>query len=432
LTRMGIYELVEKFAVEFQVDHEIAFASLLAGFAHSLGGAFEIDSSLGVVRPPFSLLVVTPESDAVWSRIPLRFLVDDFESTMRAFANVNLPPEKDFDPDSEQTPKHPIAEMIARRTETAKAVYGSKVAERIATPSLVAPFPRLPFDHHVLLTNPPAGLDRAWRTLSADEKIRLEQALSSNAPMPPRPGEESSAAPTFYWQVDGDEVRRFLERNPWFAGMPFLMLESPTPGAATLGVSGGCASEIERRCFELFIMRHRAMLRPNTFTVHAGTFQPLRDFLAAAQAWESRASAPSPVRPARVAESALRFALLLTVLDKKPEPDQAAALMGLELAKRLHIRHLMTLAKFLPVALSEAPNVDGLSERERVVYFRVCERPGLTPSKLSRSFRRMNKAERDQLLAALVERRLIRFEGGRICREEPQPSGHRQEVPLPR
>jgi len=106
--------------------------------------------------------------------------------------------------------------------------------------------------------------------------------------------------------------------------------------------------------------------------------------------------------------------------------------MGLELTKRLHIRHLKTLAKFLPGPLSEVPNVDGLSERERAVYFRICERPGLTPSTLSRSFRRMNKAERDQLLAALVERRLIRFEGGRIYREEPQPSGHRQEVPLPR
>jgi len=98
------------------------------------------------------LLLVTPESDAVWSWVPNRFLVDDFENTMRAFADVNLPPKKEPDPDSEQTPEHPIAEMIARSTETAKAVYGSKVAERIATPSLVAPFPRLPFDHHVLLT----------------------------------------------------------------------------------------------------------------------------------------------------------------------------------------------------------------------------------------------------------------------------------------
>jgi len=49
---LGVYELVEKFAGEFYIDPETAFASLLAGFDHSLGGAFEIDSSLGVVRPP--------------------------------------------------------------------------------------------------------------------------------------------------------------------------------------------------------------------------------------------------------------------------------------------------------------------------------------------------------------------------------------------
>ena len=40
---LGIYELVDQFATEFQIDHEIAFASLLAGFSHSIGGAFEID-----------------------------------------------------------------------------------------------------------------------------------------------------------------------------------------------------------------------------------------------------------------------------------------------------------------------------------------------------------------------------------------------------
>lgn len=30
-----------------------------------------------------------------------------------------------------------------------------------------------------------------------------------------------------FWQVDHHEARRFIEQNPWFAGMPFLMLESP-------------------------------------------------------------------------------------------------------------------------------------------------------------------------------------------------------------
>ena len=95
--------------------------------------------------------------------------------------------------------------------------------------------------------------------------------------MPPRAGEVSGAAPSFFWQVDHHEARRFIEQNPWFAGMPFLMLESATPGAARLEVDGMSPGEIHRRCFELFVMRHCAMRRPTTFSVRDdATFRPLR------------------------------------------------------------------------------------------------------------------------------------------------------------
>ncbi|MCB1092866.1 MAG: hypothetical protein KDL87_15120, partial [Verrucomicrobiae bacterium] len=158
---LGVFEVVDRFANEFQVDQEIAFASLLAGFAHSVGGAFELDSALGIARPPFSLLLVTPESDAIWPRIPIRFLVDDFENTMRAFASANFPKNLDADSDSEAPPETSEVAQIARTVETAKGVYADKVSERITSSSLVAPFPRVPFDHHTLLTTPPSGLRRA-------------------------------------------------------------------------------------------------------------------------------------------------------------------------------------------------------------------------------------------------------------------------------
>jgi len=158
----------------------------------------------------------------------------------------------------------------------------------------------------------------------------------------------------------------------------------------------------------------------------------LRKFLTKAQAWETKFETPSLARPARVAEHALRFALLFTILDKKPEPDEAALFMGLELAKRLHIRHLKTLTKFLPIAPSEVPNTEGLSDMERRVYFRVCERPGLSPSKLGRSFRGMRKLERDQLIATLIGRRLVALRDGKVYREEYQRPDHDRDVPLPR
>ncbi len=429
---LGCYELVDRFAREFGIDHEVAFASVLAGFSHSIGGAFEIDSALGVLRPPFSLLLVTPESDAIWPRIPTRFLVDDFENTMRSFSKVNLHQQAEQGDGEDDKPCHPDAERIANTVETAKAVYADKVTERITTPSLEMPFPRVPFDHHVLLTTPSAGLCRAFRQLSPGNKIRLEHALSSGTPLRPRAGEESCAAPSFYWQVAQGEARRFLEENPWFVGLPFLVLESDSPGVAALAPDGGSTAEIQRRCLELFVMRHQAMRRPNTFSVEARAFQPVHEFLTAAQQWQNRSAEPSPIRPAKVVEMALRFALLFTVLDKKPEPDQAAALFGLELAKRLYVRHLKTLGKLFPVPPSQLPDMDGLSERELAVFLRICERPGLTPSELSRSFRRLRQAERDQVLATLMGRELIELKDGKLYRKMlPGRDTDNQDVSLP-
>lgn len=425
---LGIFELVDRFANEYQVEHEIAFVSLLAGFGHSIGGAFEINGALGKIRPPFSLLLVTPETDAIWSRIPTRFLVDDFEATMRAFSNVNIPRDKRPEKDAEAAPSHPETDGFAQAVETAKSVYADRVAERITTSSLTAPFLREPFDHHVLLTAPPTGLSRAFRLLSPDERFRLEQALCSSKPMPPKTGEVSGGAPSFFWQVDRHEARRFIEQNPWFAGMPFLMLESATPGVARLEVESKSAGEIHRRCFELFVMRHGAMRRPTTFSVRDdATFRSLRKFLTKAQAWETKFETPSMARPARVAEQALRFALLLTILDKKSEPDEAAVFMGLELAKRLYIRHLKTLSKFLPIAPNEVPNTEGLSDLETRVYLRVCERPGLSPSELGRSFRSMRKVERDQLLATLMGRRLVALKDGGLYQAGTQQEQSAQE-----
>lgn len=429
---LGIFELVDRFANEFQIEHELGFASLLAGFAHSVGGAFELESSLGLIRPPFSLLLVTPETDAIWSRIPTRFLVDDFESTMRAFAKINLPKKTDPDKGEETTDEDSNTQRIARTVETAQAVYADKVSERITCSSLVAPFPRVPFDHHALLTTPATGLRRSLQRLSPEEKFRLEQALSSSKPVSPRAGEESGAAPSFYWQVNQHEAPQLVEQNPWFVVMPFLMLESAAPGTSTLEVKTKCVSEIHRRCLDLFVMRHQAMRRPNTFTVNDRIFQPFREFLTEAQRWQMEFGMPTSVRPARVAEMALRFTLLFTILDQKREPDHAAALMGLELAKRLYIRHLKTVAKYLPLAPAEMPDTNGLSDRESAIYIRICERPGLSRSELGRSFNRLRQAERDRALTSLMRRNLVELKDRKLFRQEVRRTNNpTQEVPMP-
>ena len=173
------------------------------------------------------------------------------------------------------------------------------------------------------------------------------------------------------------------------------------------------------------------MRRTRVFSANTRPFVVVREFLAVAQRWENGSPTPSPVAPGRVAQMALRLALLLTVLDGKPEPDQVAAFMGLELAKRLHIRHLRTLAKFLPIPPSEVSITEGLTDWERKIFFRICDQPGLSASELGRTFQRLRKPERDEALTGLLRRGLVGLRDGKLYREEPRRHHLNPDVPLP-
>lgn len=414
---LAISELVDAFAGEFHIDYELALATLLAGAAHALGGAVRIDTTLGSVEPPFSLLVVTPERDPVWARIPVRFLIDEFGPAMRAFARTAEIAEKS---NAGTGTRDGTGGKDAKpdQGEVARKMYADRVSERITTGSLVPPYPRLPFDHHVLLVNPPNGLVRAFRQLEVGDRFRLESALSSDRPLPVAAGAPPAAVPSFYWTIPRHDASKLLGENPWLAGLPFLMLESDAPGGVTLDPNRGCVGAIFRQHFDLFVQRHNAMGAGRCYSAGARCFDPVREFLGQAQAWEAGADRKSKISARAVAQLALRLTLLFTVLDGKTEPDHIAADCGLTVARQLFGRHCRTLATYAPApALAKptpapTPDMSGLDNRERAVFLRICERPGITGPELSRSFTWLRKDERDRILVELVGRNLVRLEKG--------------------
>src|SRR5690606_9662443 len=112
-----------------------------------------------------------------------------------------------------------------------------------------------------------------------------------------------------------------------------------------------------------------------------------------------------------ILELALKFTSILTILDRKREPEMLEVMLGLELAKRAAIRRYRILQAALPQQEEEpGPHLEGLSPREREVFLRVVERGGLTKTELGRSFNRMRKEERDEILAALCSRKLLKLE----------------------
>jgi hypothetical protein len=95
-------------------------------------------------------------------------------------------------------------------------------------------------------------------------------------------------------------------------------------------------------------------------------------------------------------------------LEKKRQPDNLEAQLGLELAKRLAVRRHRILSAAIPTDEAKmAPNLSGLTSRERALFLRVVERDGLSKTELGRSFNRMGKEERDEILANLVFRNLV-------------------------
>lgn len=403
LTRVGA--IFDEFRKAFGIEREAAALATLAGLANSMGGQVRTSTTFGSIEPPFSLLLVTPEKEPVWTEVPLRFLTHEFDATLRQNLEAYLIQKKmegrKKDEDHSDTSLKGAAELANR-------LYVDGMIERITTSSLQFPFPRAPIDNHVLVSTPPVGILRALRQLEPSKKFQLENALSTGARLVAPDGVRSSGSPNFYWQVCQKDLSALIEQNPWLIGIPFAAVETRKPGKALLDPGSAVAADLLHLCRDLAVRRHTAMGNSRRFVTDEKTFRPYRIFLEAAQA-ENECACETILPPRRIAELGIRFTTLLTALEGKRQPETLEVMLGLELAKRTAVRRHRILQGALAGQVKEnpRPHLEGLSARERAVFLRVVERDGLSKTELGRSFNRMRKGERDEILAKLAARNLV-------------------------
>jgi hypothetical protein len=408
----SVWRVVSGFAKDFAIEFETALVAVLAGLAHAMGGLVRTSTTFGSIEPPFSLLIVTPEADPVWPEVPVRFLTHEFSASMHQSLEAYLTQRTMEGCTKGQDPSDTSLKNAA---ELAHRLYVDGMVERITTGSVLFPFPRSLIDNHVLLTTPPVGLRKALRQLEPVQKFHLENALSTGTRLVAPDGVRSSGVPAFYWQVTEKDLAALLKENPWLIGVPFVIVEPAKPGAAHLDTSLASVVDLHRRCQALVGERHAAKGVGRRITTDDKSFQSYRAFLEEAQTFGYDEPHATILSPRMIAELGLKFTSVLTVLEKKRQPDNLEAQLGLELAKRLAARRQRILSAAITAdEAKSAPSLSGLTSRERAVFLRVVERDGLTKTELGRSFNRMSKEERDGILATLVSRNLVAIREGSV------------------
>ncbi|MCB1064292.1 MAG: hypothetical protein KDN20_15420, partial [Verrucomicrobiae bacterium] len=254
LTR--IWKTVDDFAKEFGIELEAALLATLAGLAHAMGGMVRTSTTFDSIEPPFSLLLVTPEKDPIWTEVPVRFLTHEFDSSMRQSLESYLIQRK---MEGCKKGEDPADTSLKSAAELANRLYMDGMVERITTSSVLFPFPRSLIDNHVLLSTPPVGIRRALRQLETLQKFRLENSLSTGSRLVAPDGVRSSGVPSFYWQVCNKELPLLLKENPWLIGTPFIALETSKPGKPQLDPLASCVLNLLNRCRDLVAKRHAIM-----------------------------------------------------------------------------------------------------------------------------------------------------------------------------
>lgn len=401
-----LWKTIDDFTKAFGIELEAAVLATLAGLAHSMGGLVRTSTTFGSVEPPFSLLLVTPEKEPVWSEVPVRFLTHEFDASLRQSLEMYLNQKKMEGSKKGEEPSDTSLKDVA---ELANRVCVNGMAERITTPSVIYPFPRSLIDDHVLITTPPTGIRRALRQLEPIQKFQLENALSTSSRLPTPDKVTASGVPGFYWQIGKEDLPTLLRENSWLIGVPFAALETSKSGNAVLDPQSSPAIDLLLRCRDLAAKRHVTLGNSRRFQTDGKTFRPYQDFLEQAQREERSCENETILPPRRIAELGLKFTSILTVIEGKRQPEMLEVGLGLELAKRTAIRRhrILQAALHQPEDEKPLPHLEGLSSRARAVYLRIVERSGLSKTELGRSFNRMRKEERDEILSILAIRNLI-------------------------
>ena len=214
------------FARQFRLQPEDAVATLLLTAAHSLGESLQIELPHDDITPPFNLLAVTPETEPVWTGVPLRFLGSGIEKRVEQQLLLQRAQEREGKREDVAV-RAVLPELWLRRVHEATGLQMLRqIADSLVCDQVSAPFRRPPIDRAVSLTTPRRGLLRTLAELSPLDRVWLEdsllgvQCLRHGRPTPGPPGR-----PSFFWQVPEADARNFFRQHGhWLRRVPFVMV----------------------------------------------------------------------------------------------------------------------------------------------------------------------------------------------------------------
>jgi hypothetical protein len=413
------YQAAQVFANEFKVDTEAALASVCCAASHALGGAVQVSTSVGTVEAPFSLLISTPEPDPLWVSVPNQYLLSDIGPHLRFMVEAYQAERSQSKNSGRVDPEVSGISHLKELAELGQGAFAEGVIERAATDSLSFPFPPSLVDRWVSLATPSIGLRTALDRLTQKEESRLWDSLASNRKLMAENGVRSSGVPSFFWQVQHDDLVPLFKQCPWLSDIPLLAVKMQEREEAPL--HGLCKGPqlISKLCEDLFYIRLRQMKRPKTFYPSEQVMEPLRKFLAQTRDWQKEAEVDTLkncLLPSRMIDLALKLTLLEVAVGRKKEIEKSKVEYGLELAKRFLVRHLTTVSGIDDPVTCSRPDTTDMTGRERAAFLKICEKEALSPTELARSFSRMLASERDDIIASLLSRNLITFDQGILRR----------------
>ncbi len=411
-TSVPLLNLALGFARQYRVEWETAYVALLAGAAHTLGGARRLDLPQSSLAAPFNVLVVTAEEEPLWTSVPLRFLNVGIEQQLPlGFPALNPLLGSSIDFGAGCSNVSPQGAQAMGMDRASGALLLNRIIDTVVTSRLDLPVPRSPLDDRVSLGTPSRGLAAAMAGLPVSGRLLLEESLrATRVPGDASLQASSSGAPAFFWQIPEREAAAFFRQQGWLRRVPFLLLRTTVPGFPQLSMVGTVADALERLFRRLFEERLQRAGNPRKGALCSADAKPVMEFMDAAARWQSPGRQPQPWR--WVGELGLKFALVTAALEGAEHPDEFAVERGLELAKHFARRHLEGLSVYASGPVADYADLCGLSPQERRVFLRICDKGPITLGALRRGFNRMSANERDTIVAGLMSRGLVCLKDG--------------------
>lgn len=411
---LKLHEVSRKFSNEFHIEEHAAFATVLTAASHCLGGAAELAVSSGRVSAPFSTMVLTPERLPIWIEIPNRFLASDLGYRLEFLIENYEAARRELEQSAPSESSQGVVSVLHAEAKAAQSIIADGISDHVWTDTLGLPFPRSVLDNRISISTPPIGLFSALRALGEAERMRLWNCLSAERPVFSPGDGKRSGIPSFLWQVFHGESQDLFKEFPWLLQLPALLIRSQHQECPPIHGLSKSAASISKLNEDLFFHRYGMKGKTKTFVPSESAMVPISEFLEVVRLWrqENESDEAEIFFSSRWTMTlGLKLALLLCVVEGEAQVERRFVQYGIELAKHLVVESGRNLSAAHRLGIQCAADTTDMNERERAVYLKICQKQGITPADLSRSFHSLRKKERDQIVSSLLSRRLIRIEG---------------------